>query len=99
MTELDEMVKKFDAISKSFGSGLSNPQLKIMVRHNWSERESHFYASFEGCWIGDGDGCASGSYSNGATPEEAMKNYLNCITGKQLIYNINTEREKCVVVI
>jgi hypothetical protein len=95
---LDEMVEKFDAISKLFGSWSTAPQLEIRMRYNW-DKKSRFYAMLENVWVSEGDkGGAVGSYGNGSTPEEAMEDYLRKIAGETLIYRINTKREIRVVV-
>jgi hypothetical protein len=98
--DLDAIVKRFDEISKSFDTGIMEPQLQICIRHGWKDPTARFYASFKNVWISldDGFGGAAGSFGNGTTPEEAMLDYLKLIGGKTLIYNINTTREKRVTV-
>jgi len=99
LMNLDELVKRFDEISRMFGEWMVAPQLVIRARHDWSTRDSRFYAMFENVWISEGEnGGAVASYGNGSTPEEAMQDYMRIINGKTLILHINYENEKQVVV-
>jgi hypothetical protein len=100
MTELsfDELVKRFDAISKAFGTGFMEPQLTIGMRHGWKEKESRFYASFHSVEI-KGDGVLIGASESGSTPEEAMRNYYNRIVGETLVYHAMREDRKEVTVV
>jgi hypothetical protein len=102
MTEptFDELVKKFNIISNALAVDDCNyPTLEIKMRMNWKEKESRFYASFDYVEIKEGNILKS-ECGNGATPEEAMRDYYNQIHGKKLVYRaMNKEyRRECVVV-
>ena len=103
MTEdltLDQLIKKFDTISNALSPMKHiQPQLKIFMRTNWKEKESRFYASLENTETTDGF-ILCGEYGDGATPEEAMRNYYNRIVGKKLVYRAYSDeyRRECVVV-
>lgn len=96
---IDEMVKKFETISRTFGEVTTAPQIVIRMRNEWA-KDSRFYAMFDKVWVAEGDrGGAVRYYGNGSTPEEAMQDYLQKISGKTLIYNINRSNEISVVVV
>ena len=103
MTEelaLDQLIRRFDAISNALSPNeYQKPQLKILMRTNWKEKESRFYASLENTETTDGF-ILCGEYGDGATPEEAMRNYYNKIVGKKLVYRAYSDeyRRECVVV-
>lgn len=62
--------------------------LKMVVRERGANHHpnARFYASFEGIEVKDG--CIlSGPFGNGATPEEAIKNYLPEISKRVLVHN------------
>ncbi len=101
MTEptFEELVEKFNVISNALSvNEFEYPQLEIRTRMNWS-RNSRFYAMFDRVEIKD-NGVLIGAHGNGATPEEAMRDYYNKIVGKRLIYRAMSEecRRECVVV-
>jgi hypothetical protein len=96
---LEELIKKFNIISNALAVDEFNyPQLEIKMRMNWKEPESIFYASLEHVEVKD-RGILKGTYGNGATPEEAMRNYYNKIVGERLVYRaMNKEyRRECGV--
>ncbi len=102
MTEptLDELIKKFNFISNALSvSEFDYPALEIKTRTNWSEKESIFYASLNHVEVKDG--CILiAVYGNGATPEEAIRDYYKKIVGKNLAYCATSKeyRRECVVV-
>jgi hypothetical protein len=97
---LPQLIEKFNIISKSLSSGqFEYPQLEIKMRMNWDEPESVFYASLEHVEVKDG--CIlKGTYGNGSTPEEAMRDYYKRVVGKQLVFHAMSPkyRRECVVV-
>jgi len=102
MTEptFEELVEKFNIVSCTLAVDEFNyPQLEIKMRMNWDDHESDFYAALQRVEIKDG--CIlNGAYGNGATPEEAMRDYYKKIADKRLVYRaMNKEyRRECVVV-
>ncbi len=82
---------------KPVGSGAVDPDefaalhsLRMVVcerpRSHWAYRESNrYYASFDRVEIKEG-GMLRGSYGDGATPEEAIENYLGEIRGRRLVF-------------
>jgi hypothetical protein len=60
-----------------------SPQLVIRARFIGSDLE-RFYAELEHVEV-KGNGVLIGMYGNGATPDEAMENYLKKITGQTLV--------------
>ena len=58
-----------------------------------------FYSSFEYVEVKRG-GILESTYGNGATPEEAMRDFYKKIVGKRLVFHaMNPEyRRECVVV-
>lgn len=102
MTEptLPQLIEKFNIISTSLSSGkFEYPQLEIKMRMNWDELESVFYASLTNVEVKDG--CIlEGTYGNGATPEEAIRDYYKQIVGKNLVYRaMNKEYRREYVVV
>lgn len=101
MTELtfEELVEKFNIISNALSiNDFEYPQLEIKTRMNWS-RNSRFYAVLDRVEIKD-DGVLIGAHGNGATPEEAMRDYYKKIVSKRLVYRAMSDefRRECVVV-
>lgn len=101
MTEptLSELVKRFNIISRSLAVDEFNyPQLEIKMRMDWNDHKSVFYAELNHVEIKD-DCILIGACGNGATPEEAMRDYYIQIVGKRLVYRaMNKEyRRECVV--
>ncbi len=101
MTEptFEELVEKFNVISNALlVNEFEYPQLEIKMRMNWS-RNSRFYAVLDRVEIED-DGVLIGAHGNGATPEEAMRDYYKKIVGKRLVYRAMSDefRRECVVV-
>ena len=52
-----------------------------------------FYARFENTET-KGDGILIGEYGNGNTPEEAINDYCNLISGKRIVFKAYTEERK-----
>jgi len=97
---LNELITKFNIISNALSVNKFNcPQIEIKMRMNWDESESVFYTEFGYVEVKNG-GILESTYGNGATPEEAMRDYYNQIVGKRLVYRaMNKEyRRECVVV-
>ena len=97
---LQELIDKFNIISNALSVDKFNyPQLKIFMRMNWDKPESIFYASLTHVEVKRG-GILESTYGNGATPEEAIRDYYKQIVGKRLVYRAMNKgyRRECVVV-
>ena len=59
----------------------------------WTEND-HYYAKFKACDIKVG-ACLASEYGNGATPDDAMWDYAQRISGKILVVDayLNSRRE------
>lgn len=53
-----------------------------------------FYAQFKGVYRKAGEVCIERCHGNGNTPEEAIEDYQNKISGKNLILHRRTEKRK-----
>lgn len=62
----------------------------------WTEDE-RYYAHFKDCEIRE-RGCISGEYGNGATPEAAMRDYARRISGKQMLIDSWSHKQREVTV-
>ena len=97
---LIELIDKFNIISNALSvDKYTYPQLKIFMRMNWDEPESVFYTEF-GCVEVKSGGILEGTYGNGSTPEEAIRDYYKKIVGKRLVFHATNKeyRRECVVV-
>ena len=102
MTELtlNDLIKKFNIISNALSvDEYTRPQLKILMRMDWDNPESAFYTDFGYVEVKRG-GILESAYGNGATPEEAIRDYYKKIVGKRLVFHaMDPEyRRECVVV-
>ncbi len=94
-----ELIDKFNIISNALSvDEYTRPKLKILMRMNWDKPESVFYTEFGYVEVKRG-GILESTYGNGATPEEAMRDYYKKIVGKRLVFHaMNPEyRRECVV--
>jgi hypothetical protein len=83
----DKLVEKFDTISNALAvDEFDRPTLEIKMRMNWKEKESRFYVSLNYVEVKDG-GILISAMGNGATPEEAMRNYYKQIVGEKLVFH------------
>lgn len=95
-----ELINKFNIISNALSvDEYIRPKLKILMRMNWDKSESVFYTEFGYVEVKRG-GILESTYGNGATPEEAMRDYYKKIVGKRLVFHaMNPDyRRECVVV-
>ena len=60
--------------------------------HNQSG-DNKYYAMFVDCDVKDG-GCLVGMFGNGATPEDAVREYAESISNKTIVYKALSEERK-----
>lgn len=61
-----------------------NLTIEVRRRVNWNDMSSQWYAKFESVDV-KRDIFLVGTFGNGATPEQAIRNYLDEIRGKQVV--------------
>lgn len=66
-----------------------NVDIEIIYYHN----QNRYSAAFKGAEISD-SGCLIGAYGNGSTPNDALKDYVDRIKGKSIVFNAYSDRRR-----